>query len=302
MPSRPSSGRDPMWTVGELLAWTQSRFKEAGLDSPRVDAEYLLAHAMGCSRLSLYVRHHEVVGAEIKAEFRAAVKRRLTREPVAYIEGKRGFHGLGLELDVDRRVLIPRPDTEHLVDWLVEELPCAPAPIRLLDVGTGSGAIALALATCRPDAEITACDVSKPALDVAQHNAQRLGLHIDLYCSDLLNGLEVPPQGWTAIAANLPYIPSAEIEGLQPEVVRFEPRSALDGGEDGLSLIRRLIEQVRRRTALIPGGRIYLEVGAGQAKHVASMLGALGFSDVQMRSDYGGIQRVVRALAPVATD
>lgn len=288
-------GRDPIWTVAELLQWTQQRFARAQIDEARTDAEHLLAAALGCDRLSLYVRHDEVVPRAVKASFREFVRRRLEREPVAYLLGKRGFHALDLELTVDSRVLVPRPDTEHLVDWLLEELaPEGGAPLRLLDVGTGSGAIALALKKARPDAEVTACDVSDDALAVARDNAEQAGLDIAFARSDLLCDLAAPDDGWHAIAANLPYIPSAELDALQPEVARWEPRLALDGGPDGLGPIRRFVAQVP--AVLAPGGRIYLELGHGQSTAVQGLLRDAGFTEISARRDYGGIERVVRGF------
>jgi len=287
-------GRGAMWTVAELLEWTSARFQEAGIPSPRTDAQHLLANALACSRLSLYVRHDEVVTTEARAQFRELVRRRLKREPVAYIEGRRAFHALDLELSVDPRVLIPRPETEHLVDWLLEELPAAPSPCRVLDVGTGSGAIALAIAHHRSDAAVVACDRSTEALAVARSNAERTGGRVTFVESDLLEGVELPSAGFTAIAANLPYIPTAELAELQPEVVQFEPRLALDGGADGLHFIRALVDQVARREALIPGGGLYLEVGHQQGADVADLLRGAGFVDVDVRPDYAGIPRVVR--------
>lgn len=283
-----------MWTVAELLEWTQRRFTEVGIASPRVDAEHLLAHAMNCSRISLYVRHSEVVAEESKRAFRELVRRRLRREPVAYIEGKRGFHALDLELEVDRHVLIPRPETEHLVDWLLEELPASEAASTLLDVGTGSGAIALAVARARRTARVLASDSSPDALRVAETNAKRLGLEVQWVLSDLLETIEVPPFGFTAIAANLPYIPTSEIDSLDPDVRDHEPRAALDGGPDGLRLIERLVVEVVRSNALAPGRALYLEIGHGQLEAVSDMLRQHAFEDVEARRDYSGMARVVR--------
>src|SRR5690606_10177038 len=281
-PGRPA--RDAMWTLGELLAWTQNRFTEAGIEAARSDAQHLLAHALGCSRLSLYVRHDEVVGEDVKARFRELVRRRLKREPVAYIEGRRGVHAIDLELEGDPRVLIPRPETEHLVDWLLEELPFAPTPVRILDIGTGSGAIALAVAHHRPEAQVVASDRSPDALAVARANAERLAAAVTFVESDLLAALPVPERGFTAIAANLPYIRGEDVDGLQPEVSRFEPRMALDGGEDGLTVIRACIRQVAETAALAPEGALYLEVGYDQAADVCAELEAHGFVDVQTRA------------------
>jgi release factor glutamine methyltransferase len=284
-----------MWTVGELLDWTGRRFCAVGIESGRTDAEHLLAEALGCTRVSLYVRHAEVVPADAKGIFRELVRRRLRREPVAYLLRRRGFHALDLELAVDPRVLVPRPETEHLVDWLLEELRPPPAPrMAVVDVGTGSGAIALAVARARPDVDVTATELHDDALAVARTNAKTLGLDVEFRRADLLEGVEAPDAGWTAVAANLPYIPSADLGRLQPEVADHEPRHALDGGPDGLIVIRRLVDQIARTGAL--RGPLYLEIGVGQADAVQRLLAGAGGSDVAARPDYAGIPRVVRAF------
>lgn len=291
MPADVKSTREQLWTVSELLQWTCDRFARAGLDEPRVDAEHLLAQALGVARMQIYLRFDQLVAEPARAALRDLIRRRLAREPVAYIAGHRGFHALGLDLAVDRRVLIPRPETEHLVDWLLERLPFAPAPVHLRDVGTGSGAIALALKHARRDAHVTASDSSADALAVAGANAARLGLDIAFLASDLL--ADQPAHPYDAIAANLPYIPSADIADLQPEVRDFEPRLALDGGPDGLDLVRRLISQAVRPGVLAPGGRLLLEIGMGQADATRDLLLAAGFTDVAARRDLGGIDRIV---------
>jgi release factor glutamine methyltransferase len=301
--------RRALWTVRELLAWTAERFAGLGIDEARVDAERLLARALGCSRIQLYVQHDRLLDEAERTGFRELVRRRLAREPVAYIEGSKGFHALDLELVVDRRVLIPRPETEHLVDWLLESLRPPPAPLmNVLDVGTGSGAIALAVAKARHEVHVTAVDASPDALEVARQNVERfelgegveLGERVTLLVSNLLDAVEIPSGGFDAIAANLPYIPSGELRTLAPEVRDWEPRAALDGGPDGLAVIRRLIAVVGERRALAPGGRLLLEVGIGQAEAVEGLLRAAGFDDVGSRSDYARIPRVVAGTWPRA--
>ncbi|HWB74561.1 MAG TPA: peptide chain release factor N(5)-glutamine methyltransferase [Nannocystaceae bacterium] len=287
-PASPSAPRSDIWTIGELLKWTQQRFASAGIAEPRLDAERLLAHALACTRITLYTEHDRPVDDAARARFRELVRRRLAREPVAYIEGRRGFHALGLELEVDARVLVPRPETEHLVDWMLEDLKAIDAG-SVLDVGTGSGAIALAMKHARPELEVVAIDVSADALAVATANAQRLGLAITTLCSDLL--AELPSGAFAAIAANLPYIPTAELAELEPEVSRHEPALALDGGPDGLRVIERLLAQLGDRLA--EGGAIYLEIGAGQAAAVLALLEAAALRG-EVRSDYAGVARVVR--------
>ncbi|TPV94812.1 MAG: peptide chain release factor N(5)-glutamine methyltransferase [Myxococcales bacterium FL481] len=408
-PSRPTS-----WTRRELLAWTTERFAQAGIESPSADAQHLLAHALGCSRIDLLLDSDRLVGDEPRARFRDFVRRRLTREPVAYIEGSRGFHALDLDLVVDHRVLVPRPETEHLVDWVLEQIgttdarrptdttetssrhevleheivlddepidptnlgetvvvldpepvpfddesetmsaadaglaarahadqpaeraedgaapgwatspPAAAAPLPgpspaadtpagpraathtseerraavVLDVGTGSGAIALALKHARPRWQIVACDVSPDAIEVARANASRCKLDIELVRSDLLARVPVPDGGFSAIAANLPYIPQSELDQLQPEVARHEPRVALDGGPDGLSLVRRLLQQIRDRHALARHGWVVLEIGIDQATATEALLRDAGFVDVDVRRDLAGIPRVIAGRRP----
>lgn len=289
-PESSGAGRSD-WTIGELLRWTQQRFASAGIGESRLDAERLLAHALECTRITLYTEHDRLVEEPARGRFRELVRRRLAREPVAYIEGRRGFHALGLELEVDARVLVPRPETEHLVDWVLEDLRGCEAG-HVLDVGTGSGAIALAIKHARPELDVTAVDVSEGALAVAAANAARLGLAITTVRSDLLAGL-ADAGGFVAIAANLPYIPTAELAELEPEVARHEPTLALDGGPDGLRVIERLLAEVVGGDALADGGAIYLEVGHDQAPAVVAALARHGLA-ADTRNDHAGIARVVR--------
>jgi release factor glutamine methyltransferase len=297
MPTVGDAAQPTTWTVRELLAWTTDRFARAGLESPRSDAQHLLAQALGCSRIDLYVRHEDIPEAPTLDRFREYVRRRLTREPVAYIEGRRGFHALDLELLVDKNVLIPRPETEHLVDWVLEELRPPPAPpMHVVDVGTGCGAIALAIKHARNDVDVVGVDLSQEVLAVARANASALGLEVELRCADLLDGVPAPEGGWTAIVANLPYVPTADLAEAQPEVRDFEPRLALDGGTDGLDPIRRLVRAAAVGGVLAPGAGLYLEVGIGQAEAVAEMMRSTGYEDVEEREDLSGVPRVVRGF------
>lgn len=286
--------------MSEVLQWTAERFERAGFGEARADAQHLVAQALGCTRMQIFLRFDAVVEEAERTALRELIRRRLAREPVAYIAGRRGFHALGLDLAVDRRVLIPRPETEHLVDWLLEHLPPPPPPypLHVLDVGTGSGAIALAVKHARRDVDVTAVDVSPDALAVARENAVSLGLQIELVRADLLQGLQIAPGGFAAIAANLPYIASPEIAGLQPEVRDYEPRLALDGGSDGLLLVRRLIDACAAPGVLVPEGRLFLEIGLGQAEATREHMLARGFVAVEVRRDAAGIERVVAGMAP----
>ena len=281
-----------------MLAWTQDRFAKAGIESPRLDAEHLLAHALQCPRMNLYVEHGKVVEADERDRFRASVKRRLAREPVAYILGRRGFHALDLELAVDPRVLVPRPETELLVDWILEELRPEPAPpMAVLDVGTGSGAIALALKRARAALDVTGVDISDDALDVARGNAATAQLEVTWRRSDLMADVPPPPGGWTVVAANLPYIATDVLATLAPEVRDHEPALALDGGPDGLDLVRRLVQQLRAPGVLAARGAVYLEIGFDQGEAVRALLTEAGLQDVAVRQDAAGHPRIVRGFA-----
>lgn len=247
----------------------------AGLDTPRLDAEVLLAHALGCDRAALVMHPERPVEGEPARRFRDFVTRRaVRREPVAYITGVKGFRHL--DLQVDPRVLIPRPETEHLVDWAVESVPMR---ARVVDVGTGSGAIALALADERPDLDVLATDASGEALEVARANAQRLGLDVRFKEGDLLAGITAD-----VVISNPPYVEQAA--ELAPEL-GHEPPQALFGGLDGLDVVRRLVASLGRATLAA------IEVGDGQALAVRQLFAAEWQTEVLR--DLAGIERVVVA-------
>jgi release factor glutamine methyltransferase len=288
-----TSGDDP-WTIGRVLGWTTQHFAEKGIDSPRLDAELLLASVLQKNRLYLYTHYDQPLNESERAGYRALVQRRSKREPVAYILGEREFYGL--PFTVTRDVLVPRPETEHLVDavreWLdahVREKP------RLCDVGTGSGAIAIALAVQAPAAEVVAIDVSEAALAIARANATRHGVadRVRFVAGDLLAPVKGEPP-FDVIVANLPYVPSPERPQLMPEVRDHEPGLALFGGEDGLDLVRRLIALVPERLA--PEGLVALEIGAGQWPKVRDLLEANeAFTHVRSVADLAGHARVALA-------
>jgi release factor glutamine methyltransferase len=277
------------WTVLEVIRWTIARFTERALDTPRLDAELLVAHALGLTRVQLYMQSDRPLVPEELAAIRALIKRRQAGESVAYLVGKKEFWGL--EFAVDARVLVPRPDTETLIEEARERLAGVEVP-RVADVGTGSGAIALTLAKLFPAAAVFAVDISPGALEVARGNAERLSLAVTFVEGDLGASLgEHAP--FSLLVANLPYIPSGDLAALPPEV-RVEPALALDGGADGLALVRRLVEEAP--ALLGPSGVLALEIGAGQAAATAALLSAAGFTDVQTRRDLGGIDRVVSGV------
>jgi release factor glutamine methyltransferase len=269
-------------TVGDALDGAVTAITAAGCATPRLDAEVLLAAVLGVGRERLLLdRDLRVEGPAVRA-FQAAVRRRsVEREPVAYILGRRGFRRL--ELAVDERVLVPRPETELLVECAL----ALPAGARVLDVGTGCGAVALALKDERPDLDVSASELSEPALEVARSNGLRLGLEVSWLHADLLAGL---PDRFEAILANLPYVAESERSALEPEILRHEPPSALFAGPDGLAAIRTLLSQLGRLPRV---GFIALEVGAGQASAVGALINAAGFRTVRREPDLAGIERVV---------
>jgi release factor glutamine methyltransferase len=265
------SVRDALGGSGEALA-------AAGIDTARLDAELLLAEATGWDRARLAAEPEAGVLPAAARRFGEMVRRRLRREPVAYILGRKGFRHI--ELAVDRRVLIPRPETELLVELALEL-----DPRRVLDMGTGSGAIALAIADELPTCEVVATDTSVAALAVARANAERLQL------ADQVEFVEamLPPEagGLDLIVANLPYVAESEWGSLEPEVTKWEPREALLAGPDGLDVLRAAIP-----AAAGAAPSLALEVGAGQAPAVSDLLFEAGFAKVETRPDLAGIPRV----------
>lgn len=270
-------------SVRDALDGARTAIEAGGSPSPRLDAELLLAAALGLGRQRLVTEPDLGVEGEAVRRFQSYVRRRsVEREPVAYIVGRRAFRRV--ELAVDPRVLVPRPETELLVEVGLELAPGA----RVLDCCTGSGAVALALADERPDLEIAGSDLSRPALEVAWANAARLGLDVQWLQADLLEGIE---DRYDAILANPPYVPSGVLLTLAPEVSRHEPAEALDGGSDGLALLRRLISEASGRTASL----LALECGEGQAAAVEALCAAGGYASTERRRDLAGIERVVLA-------
>jgi release factor glutamine methyltransferase len=290
LPTPSASPPKTVWAVLDVLRWTMARFEKHGLASARLDAELLAAHAFGMSRIELYAHFDRPLAASELATYRDLVSRRLAGEPVAYLCGHKEFWSL--DLLVDPRVLIPRPDSETLVEEALDRLAGSGAGLRIADVGTGSGALALALAKQRPEAQVFASDISLDALAVARANAERLGLAVTFVQGDLHQPL-LPASPFDLMVANLPYIPSADIDGLAAEV-RSEPLLALDGGADGLALVCRLVAGAPE--LLQPGGCLALEVGAGQAGAVEELLRGAGFGGVRARRDLAGIERAVSGV------
>ena len=268
--------------VRDALDGAATAIGAAGCETPRLDAEVLLADILGVDRARLLTERELTVAGPAVRAFQNAVRRRaVEREPVAYITGRRGFRHI--ELSVDRRALIPRPETELLVEVAL----ALPAGARVLDVGTGSGAVALALAQERPDLHVSGSDVEADALELARANGERLGLPVRWLHADLLDGV---PDEFDAVLSNPPYIADGERAALAPEIVRHEPARALFAGVDGLDAIRALLVQLtaRERVRLVA-----LEVGAWQAGAVAALISDSGFVTVSVERDLAGIQRVV---------
>lgn len=261
----------------------QALSSAAALGVQRLDAQMLLLHALGRpahDRAWLLAHDTDALADEAAARFRALCVRRAGGEPLAYLVGEKEFHGLALQ--VDARVLVPRPDTETLVEWALEQLAAQPAP-AVLDLGTGSGAIALALQRARPDAQVEAVDASADALSVARANAQRLALPVRFRHAHWLEGAG---HGYHAIVSNPPYVAAGD---AHLAALRHEPASALVSGADGLADLRHIVQQAPAHLA--PGGWLLLEHGFDQAAAVRALLAVRGFADVQSRRDLAGIER-----------
>lgn len=277
-----------IWRIDTILKWTRQYFGEKGVENPRLDAEVLLSHVLGKDRIYLYVNFDQPLEEKELTAFRAAVKKRAARLPVAYIIGTKEF--MGLEFQVTPAVLIPRPDTEILVESALDLLKDVSSP-EILDIGTGSGAICISMLANLPEAKGTTVDISPDALSVAKGNAEKHEVAERLtFC---LGDLFAPVAGkkFHGILSNPPYIPAQDILELTPEV-RQEPNLALDGGVDGLDFYRRIIQE--GKNYLEPGGFIAMEVGIDQASLVAALAEESGFFKVNaIIKDYGGIERVV---------
>ncbi len=272
--------------MGEALGAAVDALAAAGVETPRLDAELLLGEAVGCERAALVADPEAGVPPAAARLFGEMVRRRLRREPVAYILGRRGFRNV--ELAVDRRVLIPRPETELLVELALER-----RPRTLLDVGTGSGAIALAVADELPECGVTATDTSPAALEVARANAEGLGFADRVR---FIEGTLPAGEGFDLILANLPYVAERDWPSLQPEVTQWEPPEALLAGPDGLDAYRALVPKcgsllsryTTQRTAALA-----VEVGEGQAEALAELMSEAGFGRTEVRRDLAGIERMV---------
>lgn len=276
----------------EALAWGTGRLAAVPelQETAGRDAEMLLLHAMGLERVALYSDPDRVIGEAAQRAFAEAVERRQLAEPVQYITGRQEFYGI--DLRVSRATLIPRPETELLVESAVAELRVARGPLRILDVGTGTGAIAIAVARELPEVELVAVDLSEEALEVARGNARRHGIEgrITFAVSDLLRAV-MGGAPFDSVLSNPPYVPVGDRAAMHPQVREWEPETALFAGGDGLGIYRRLIPEAGE--ALRPGGLLAMEFGYGQREALAGLLG--GWDGVRFLDDLQGIPRVVLA-------
>jgi release factor glutamine methyltransferase len=289
--SEPSVPAPDLWTIRRVLDWTTGHLRKHGSETPRLDAEVLLAHTCGCRRIDLYVNSQQPLTDDQRQQMRELVQRRSHAEPVAYLVGKREFFSLEFEVSCD--VLIPRPDTETLVVAAIDFLKGRPEP-RAVDVCCGSGCIGIALAHQLSSLKVVSIDISPRAIEVTRRNAERLKVadRVDCHVGDLLAPLKAGVL-YSLIAANPPYVRTDELETLSADV-RHEPTLALDGGPDGLVPHRRLLEEAPRH--LETGGRLLLEISPEQASAVESFAVATrAYRSVAVRKDLSGLARVLIA-------
>ena len=282
-----------MLTVLEVIKKTTGFFADKGIENPRLNAELLVGHALGLKRMQLYLKFEQPLTEAELEKIRPLVRRRSAREPVQYIVGETEF--FGLKLKTDRRALIPRPETERLLEIVVTRLAGSP-PARVLDLGTGSGAIALGLATAFPAAVVTAVDSSENALALARENAAALGLaeRVNFLSSDWFSAL--PAGGlFELVVANPPYLSADETAQAAPEVRDFEPVAALTAGGQGLDELKKILADAPR--FLAPGGLLALETGIAQHAELLRLAAAAGFSPAESLSDLAGRDRYVLAVA-----
>ncbi len=280
------------WTIGRVSAWTAKDLAGRGIEGARLDAELIVAHALKIRRLDVYLRFEQPLSEPELAAIRALLERRRKREPMAYIIGERHFYNRTFKADA--RALVPRPETELLIEAALERLKArGDRPLRVLDIGTGTGAIAITLALECPNVTVDAVDLSEAALSLARENVALHGLEARV---TLHQGSLFKPIGdarYDLIASNPPYIPSAECDELMPDVAHFEPRLALDGGPDGTLVLRSLV--MGAPAHLLPGGSLVVELGHDQGPAAKSIAEAAGFPTVGVTLDYARLDRVLTA-------
>lgn len=288
------------WTVRGVLEWTTEFFRQHELASARLDAEVLLAHVLEQDRLALYLRYEDVVPQRALQTYRDLIRRRVKREPVAYLTGVREFYGISFALDP--AVLIPRPETEHLVEYVLQYVKDSPGlleevALRILEVGTGCGNLCIALAERLPQARIVSVDISSSAISVADRNVREHPAsreRIRLIRGDLLEGLSPERARFHLIVSNPPYVATESWNELPPEVRDFEPRIALDGGRRGTEILERIVKASPRH--LLPGGVLVLEIGETQGEELLGTVEHTGqYRQARILEDYAGKPRVLVA-------
>lgn len=291
---RQTKSGPPEWTLIKLIQWATAYFDKHRIDSPRATAEILLAHAIGAKRIDLYLRYDQPLNSAELNRFKTLIKRRINREPVAYIVGHKEFWSIDLE--VNRNVLIPRPETECLVERALESLAADsdPGSKSILELGTGSGAVILALASENSRHSYLGTDISSDAVEVARRNARRhgLGARIRFMVANWFAPLDAKAGTFDLIVSNPPYIRSGDLKRLKPEIHVHEPAEALDGAEDGLRCLRHIIQNAY--LYLKPGGALLLEMGHDQQAPLKQIIDACGrYEDIRFHKDYSSHDRIV---------
>ena len=287
----PPASQDNDWNILKLLQWTTAYFTSRSIENPRAGAEILLASVLQLERVDLYVRYDQPLSAEELSRFKELIRRRCAGEPVAYIVGRREFWSMDFTVTPD--VLIPRPETECLVEAVLHRLEGAAPGRRIIDLGTGCGAVALALAARMPQHLFWASDVSAAALAVARQNARahRLSENVRFFCGSWLEPVQDRSARFDMIVSNPPYVRRSAIENLQVEIRQYEPLSALDGGEDGLRCLKAIVASAAG--CLKAGGHLLLEIGFDQKEALSAVVHRTGaYHDVTFLKDYGGRDRV----------
>jgi release factor glutamine methyltransferase len=283
------------WTVSRVVRWAADDFRARGIESPRLEAELLLAHALGTDRMRIIVEAERGLADDELARYRELIQRRRKGEPVAYLRGYKEFYGRTFR--VDHRVLVPRADTEILVETALARTASRSMGRRYLDLCTGSGCVAISLARERPGCQVFAVDASRAALEVARENDVRLGAQVAWFEGDLFEPLAgFPGVSFDLVTANPPYIPEGELASLPLDIRAFEPQLALSGGADGLDVLGRVVAGAPR--FLRKGGVLAVEMGMGQTSRVQALFEEAGFGAVKVDKDYGGHDRVVSGILP----
>jgi len=282
------------WTIRHVIEWATDDLRRRGSASPRLDAELLLASAIGADRVTLFIDAERPLRGDELTAYKSLHRRRRLGEPVAYLRGYREFYSRTFV--VDARVLVPRPETEILVDVSIRRSRHRSLSARVLDLCTGCGCVAITLARARPTTQVMASDVSRGALAVARDNCERLGALVGLMHSDLFDAFAHGDSHFEVITANPPYISEAEHPQLPADVRDFEPKLALLAGEDGMAITRRIIAEAP--AFLSRDGLLALETAAGGAGKVTQLMQQRGFRKIEVDCDYAGHERVVSALAP----